>query len=112
MSGTSLSQYGSPLKIDTINHLCLNQERDDDKPKSNNLMHICIYIPVVPFCLDERSNPKGYVHSFLLNEPNELYQIVVAFEVELHACMHNQKRFTIYESHLDDAFVFINKIVS
>jgi hypothetical protein len=49
------------------------------------------HIPVVPFGLDERSNPKGHIHSFMLNQPNELHQIIVAFEVELHNIRRTQK---------------------
>lgn len=41
------------------------------------------YIPVVPFGLNERSNPEGHIHAFLLNQPNEFHQIIVAFKVEL-----------------------------
>lgn len=44
---------------------------------------IIIYIPMVPFRLDEWANPKGDIHFVLLNQPNELHHIGVALEIEL-----------------------------
>ena len=50
---------------------------------------------MIPFSLDERANPEGCIHSFFLNDLNELDQIIVAFEVELPKMEKNQVKQTV-----------------